>query len=140
MLGDDIAAALPGLRAQAESMMRDSCVITGPAGAPVWDEAAGTYTTGEPVVVYTGPCRVRQASAAPQTTDAGETGWAVDAFVLLLPVSTSTAVGDGHTVAFTAASDPALLAVTAQVQGGHAQTFTTARRLLCKVVTRDAGV
>ena len=135
-LADDIAAALPELRAQAESMMVDACLITS-AGEPVWDDATGTYLPPTLTTVYEGKCRVRNANPAPQSADAGEAMWAVDLIVLSLPVSGSEAVADGHEVTFTAARDSALLSVTAVVQAGHVQTNSTARRLPCKVVSRD---
>ena len=136
MIADDIAAALPELRAQAESMMVDACLIT-TAGAPTWDDATGTYTPGSPTTVYEGKCRVRNANPAPQGTDAGETVWAVDLIVVSLPLVGSEAVADGHEVTFTAAQDPALLTVRAVVQAGHVQTYSTARRVPCQVVSRD---
>lgn len=137
-LGDDIAAVLPELRAQAESMMVDTCRITHP-GASVWDDETGTYTPGEPVTVYEGKCRLRRPAPAPQSTDAGETEWAVDVLVLSLPIAGSEDVADGNTVTMlTSANDPAMVGLELSVQGGHWQTNSTARRLPVKVVTHDA--
>lgn len=136
MLGDVIAATLPELQAHAESMMLDSCVIEQAAAGP-WDAQTGTYADVAPVVVYSGKCRVRNANPAPQSADAGEARWAVDLLVVSLPVAGSEAVADGHVVRFTAARDTALLDVRAVVQAGHVQTFSTARRISCQVVTRD---
>ena len=84
-LHDAIAAELPYLRAQAESLMVDTCEITA-AGEPVWDEGDGIFTPGAATTVYEGKCRLRKPSAAPRDTESGETTWAVDDYVLSLPV------------------------------------------------------
>lgn len=118
--------------------MVDTCLIT-TEGDPVWDEADGIFTTGEPFTVYDGPCRLRKPSAAPQGVDVGEAGWAVDDYVLSLPVAGSENVADGHTVEIvTSVNDPAAVGLLLTVSGGHWQTNSTARRLPCKVVSRDA--
>ena len=138
MLADDVAATLPEVRAHAESLMIDTCLITR-AGEPVWDEGSGTYTPGAPVTVYDGKCRVRNANPAPQNADSGETMWAVDLFVLSLPVVASVGVRDGDTVTITASmNDPGMVGMEATVQGQHWQTNSTARRFTCQVVSRDA--
>ena len=138
MLGESIAAELPLIRAQAESLMVDSCRITAP-GAPTWDDATGTYTPGAGATVYEGKCRLRKPSAAPQNVDAGEAGWAVDDYVLSLPVLTSAGVKDGHEVEIlSSVFDPAAVGLLLTVSGGHSQTHSSARRLPCKVVSRDA--
>jgi hypothetical protein len=137
-LNDAVAAALPELRAQAESLMVDTCRITA-AGAPVWDDANGVYTDGPATTVYEGKCRLRRPSAGPQDTDAGEAGWSVDTYILSLPVVGSEAVSDGHAVVMlTSANDPAAVGLELTVSGGHWQSQSTARRVPCKVVTRDA--
>ncbi len=138
MLGYDVASSLPGLRAEAESLMVDTCRITTP-GTATWDDSTGVYTDGAPTTIYEGKCRLRRPAAAPQTTDAGEAAWAVDLYVLSLPVDGSEDVADGHDVEIlTATNDPDLVGLTLTVTGGHWQTHATARRLPCKVVTRDA--
>lgn len=139
MLGDAIAAELPALRREAESLMVDSCRITADGSAPVWDDATGTYTPATGATVYEGRCRLRKPSAAPRDVDSGEAGWAVDDYVLSLPVDGSEAVAGGHTVeVLSSANDPAAVGMLLEVQGGHWQSQSTARRLPCKVVTRDA--
>ena len=138
MLGDDVAAVLPELRREAESLMVDTCAITTP-GAPTWDATNGIYTPGEPVTVYEGKCRIRKPSAAPQGADSGEAAWAVDDYVLSLPILGSESVTNGHDVEIlTSANDPAAVGMMLTVSGGHWQTHSTARRLPCKVVSRDA--
>ena len=136
-LGGDIAWALPGLRAEAESMMVDTCVITGPGGSPVWDDATGTYTTPAGVTVYEGACRLRMPRTIGSKSEAGEASWSVDDGVLSLPVTGSEDVAAGHVAVVTLTNDPAAT-VKVTVQAAHIQTNSTARRLPVKVVARDA--
>ncbi len=138
VIGDTLAAALPGLRAEAESLMVDTCRVTTP-GTATWDDSTGIYTDGTPTTIYEGKCRLRRPAAAPQGVDVGEAAWAVDQYVLSLPVEGSEDVADGHDVEIlTSANDPAAVGLTLTITGGHWQSQATARRLPCKVVTRDA--
>ena len=59
-LGYDIAQALPGLRAEAESRM-DDLIRTTRAGTKVWDEDSGAWVTAE-VVVYEGKARIKRSN------------------------------------------------------------------------------
>ncbi len=138
-LGAAIAGALPGMRAEAESMMRDSCVVRDPSAASqTWNESTGTYVTGAAPIVYSGKCRVRDASPSPGDVAAGEAAWTVRRVIVHLPVEGSGAVRQGHTVTVThCPNDSAMVGLTATVAAFHAQTNSTARRLPCEVVTRD---
>lgn len=136
-LGSDIAEALPELRAEAEARMRDSCVITGPGGEPVWNDTTGRYETPAGATVYSGKCRLRMPRTAGTSTEAGDASWAVDDGVLSLPVHGSEDVASGHVAVVTLGSDP-MTTVTVTVQATHVQTDSTARRLPVKLVARDA--
>lgn len=138
-LGTAIAGALPGMRAEAESMMTDCCVVRDPSAASrTWDEATGAYTMGTAPVVYSGKCLVREASPSPSGSAAGEAAWTVRRVIVHLPVKGSKAVRQGHTVTVTQCpNDSAMVGLTATVAAFHAQTNSTARRLPCEVVTRD---
>lgn len=139
MIGDDLAAALPELRAQAESRMRDTCIVTGPGGEPAWDEGSGTYTTPDGATVYEGKCRVRQASPTGAQASPGDAAWSVDHAVVSLPVDGTDSIGPGHVIVITTAADePSRAGWKFTVEAGHYQTDSTARRLPCKVVSRDA--
>ena len=135
MLGHDVAAALPEMRAHAESLMVDACTVTGPGGEPVWDEDAGEYTTPAGAVIYTGKCRVQVPNVAEQNADAGEAEWTVQAAIVSLPVGGSEGVQVGHKVTIPAAAhDSALAGAVYTVTAGHAKTQATARRLRCERV------
>ena len=138
MIGHDIAAALPELRAHAESRMVDTVRVTTP-GSDTWDDATGTYTPGAATVHYTGKARIRQGNPAPGATDAGETAWAVDRAVLSLPVALAV-LPDGADVEVTAVGSLSASVVGQRytVLGSHSQTDSTARRYVVQVVTRDA--
>ena len=98
-LGYDIAQALPGLRAEAESRMTDSCAVTRP-GPPVWNEATGEYTSTV-VSVYSGKCRVKSPSMAGRDVDAGSRLVVVSQTEVHLPLS-AVGVRAGDVVKVTA--------------------------------------
>ena len=139
MLGDDIAAILPDLQAQAESLMVDTCkVTTSVPGA--WDDATGTY--GDPVTttVYEGVCQLPRTYPNAQDADAGEATWAVGIVTIKLPVRAlpdavgdPLAVTDGHDVEVTSRTG---LSMT--VRFAIPQTFEKSRDVSCQVVSRDA--
>ena len=138
MLGDDVTAALPELRAHAESLMVDACTITR-GGEPVWDDASGTYTPGTGTTVYDGPCRVRMPSPDGSETASGEATWSLRGAFVSVPIDTSAGVRVGDVVTVTSSvHDPALVGQPFTVTGLHSQTFSTARRLKCEAVDRDA--
>ena len=131
-LGDDIAAALPALRAEAESRMTDTWRITRP-GEPVWDEETGKYTTPD-VTVYNGPGRLKFASAVVSDVEAGGQLIAAQRPRLDLPVSTSGGVRVGDTAVLTASrNDAASVGLRVTIEGVFFQTDATARRFPVEV-------
>ncbi len=135
-LGADIAAALPELRRQAESMMRDECTITRP-GAQTWDDATGAYVGGTLTRLYAGPCRIRRPNVAEREAAAGDADWTVTGAVVSIPVDGTTDDLLGATVHVEHCEmDPALTGRDLKVTGPHAQSQATARRLRCVEVAR----
>jgi hypothetical protein len=125
-------------RAAAESLMRDMCVITSSA-AGTWDDATGTYTDPTETTVYEGKCRVRQPSPTGGQVDSGAAVWTVDHAVVSLPIDGTDTIGPGHVITITAsAAEPTRVGWVLTVEAGHYQTDSTARRLPCRVVSRDA--
>ena len=137
MLADDIAAALPGLRAEAEALMVDTCRITKPGvGKPVRDPDTGEYVDPPRVTVYEGPCRWRNAYPAPQSVQAGGVTWAADIVIVSIPVAEAGGIENGCVVELTAsAMDPASVGMTATVMADHVQTFSTACRVPARIVS-----
>lgn len=129
-LGYDIAQALPGLRTQAESRMRDACTIVDPVGTQVWNPDTLQYDV-VPATIYTGKCRVRLAGTqASQGEQAGQL-FVEQGATLSLPFSepTSAAVGKDHVVTVTAsATDADLVGVKFTVTAAPHQSDATARR------------
>lgn len=68
-LGYDIAQALPGLRAEAESRMDDLIKVTRGV-EKVWDEDSGQWETTE-AVVYEGKARVKRPNDMSIDAEAG---------------------------------------------------------------------
>jgi len=114
--------------------MRDRCIITG-AAASVWDEEAGTYTPGEPVVIYEGKCKLQTRDVVVNEADAGDREVAVVRWAVHLPVFGSEAVTKGHVVTMTeCALDPAVVGQVFTVQGPHFGSAKTARRVPVEAV------
>lgn len=135
-LGADIAAALPELRRQAESMMRDRCIITRP-GAQTWDDATGTHLPGSTSTAYAGPCRVRRPNVAERDAVAGDADWTVTGVVVSIPVDGTTDDLLDATVTIVACEmDPSLTGRVFTVLAPHAQSQADARRLRCVEVAR----
>lgn len=135
-LGADIAAALPELRRQAESMMRDECTITRP-GAQTWDDATGAYVGGTLTRLYAGPCRIRRPNVAEREAAAGDADWTVTGAVVSIPVDGTTDDLLGATVTVVGCEmDPTLTGREFTVLAPHAQSQATARRLRCVEVAR----
>ena len=127
-LGGDIAAALPGMRAQAESRMTATCTITRP-GAPVWNPAT-LQNESTPVTVYTGKCRVRVADRQDRAANVADQSFMAAQYVLSLPVVGSEGVRRDDTVTVTVCpEDAALVGDAFRVVAESAGSQMTARRL-----------
>ena len=129
-LGEDITAALPGLRAAAESMMISEGIIRRDTGEKTMDPST-LEETAVLETVYTGKCRFKSAatqagrSAIPGaiSVDQGAT--------LSLPIGEPGA-GDVRLDDVWECTanplDPSKVGKKARITGGHSQTFATARR------------
>jgi len=136
VIGDDLAAALPELRAQAESMMRDACTVKRPNGTtldPDTLEEVPAYLD-----VYAGPCRVQRSGAlSPREQSPGGYEFGVDSVLVQLPMMASAGIARGDVFTVTAVgdiSDPDLLDVVATVQANLTKTHATKRTLICEQV------
>ena len=129
-LGEDITAALPGLRAAAESMMISEGIVRRATGQVVRDPDT-LVETPEYAVVYEGKCRFKAAS-----TQAGRSAIpgavAVDqGATLSLPIGVVGA-GDVRLDDLWECTanplDPSKIGKKARIAGEHSQTFATAHR------------
>ena len=135
--GDDIAAALPELRAHAESLMTDRVLVERATGTRSMDpdtlEMVDDYAT-----VHEGAGRVqRSGQLSPHESVAGEVEFGVNALMVQLPLS-ALGIKKGHRVTVTAVdpgSDPDLLGLVATVQANLTKTHATKRTLVCEEVS-----
>lgn len=140
MLGDAIGGTLPLLRAQAESLMQDTCRIdrqrVDENGDPVRDMDPVTLELTEVWdEVHSGPCRAqrRDVSSSPEQV-AGEFEFEVSPLEMQLPIA-AVGIKRMDRVTITAATfDPELVGVVATVLTSRAKTHATKRELICKVV------
>lgn len=136
MLGDDIAAALPLLRIEAERLMTDACRVkrkTGATPGPLLEEIP-TYAD-----VWSGPCRVQRSGALSPREASGAAGYefGIDSLIAQLPIA-AVGIRRGDVFEVTSVgpnSDPDLLDVEATVQGNLTKTHATKRTLVCEEVT-----
>lgn len=126
-LGYDFTAALPELRAQAESAMTGSCTVTRP-GEQAWNEETLQYEASL-VTAYTGKCRLRPSGQQDRGTDAAGQVFVESSYVLSLPVVGSEGVQRDDTVTVTAADDPVLVGRVFTVVVDPAYMNGTARRV-----------
>lgn len=125
-LGDDLLDVLPELRAEAESMMRDACMITreDPDGEP--DDVTGERPR---VQVYVGKCRVQALDPQEQTPEAGGHDYTVQRYRVDTPVGGfKPAKGDVATIT-ASESDPHLAGRSYRVVALLHKTQATAYRL-----------
>lgn len=120
MIGDDIAARLPELQAQAESMMLTPCTIRRPTGVTSDDDGRDVVAY-EPQPVYEGRCRVRHRQGVGQgAQESADSYVVVQQYELHVPVAAGPfLVGDVAEVE----------ARRFRIAGLNTATFQTAQRL-----------
>ena len=129
MLGDDIAAALPELRAHAESRMRETVTVKSVLSV-VPDPTTGVdVVTYGATPVYEGKCRIKSATSQSVDADAGGSLVTQTSPELHIP-SSGPALLPGH-VAFMASDteSPRLRGLVYRVDSAHAASDTTAQRV-----------
>lgn len=130
MLGDDIAQALPELRAHAESMMTDTCEIREP------DSWAGEIRQqGATAWTYQGksqiPCRVKKSGEV-QPRAAGVGGESVITVTLTVSVPITVCPVEGQVITMLGSIyDPSLVGRRFDVVAAGVGSQITARRLSC---------
>jgi hypothetical protein len=126
-IGAELAAQLAESRADAESLMLDSCTI-GVLGDPVTDPVTDKVTTPlEPL--YTGRCKVQTYEAQESNPEAGGATFTVQRYTVHIPVG-AYAPQVGHVVEIGAAAlDPHLVGRRYRVAALMHKTLATAYRL-----------
>jgi hypothetical protein len=126
MLGDDIAAALDELRAQAESMMTSTVTIERPAGATFDPDTNEQTQVWEPVHQSI-PARLYAPKTQPQMVDAGEQTVNSQIYQGTLPWST-TGVHSSDRITITDSDDPDQVGKTFTILSVLASGSMIARR------------
>lgn len=144
MIHDDIAAALPELRAHAESLMVDSCTIT----SRRLDESGEPVREMDPVTleltdvwdeVYAGRCRVQRPGAVMVGREpvVGGVEYNVETVHVQVPLTVlGVKTNDRVTItAVGAISDPDSVGMALSVRVNQHKTHATKRTLVCEEVT-----
>lgn len=130
-----IASGLTMLgRAQAESLMESTCVVTRITGETQNENGSATPTVS---TIYTGQCRLRFPTIRAQQALAEGQSIARDRGVLSLPVigdSADVRADDIAVVTLSAVLDPGST-VTVRIETPFTQTHSTARRFPVEVVS-----
>lgn len=129
---DAITAALPRFQAEAESLMRDTCLVREVTGTVTNPDATVTPTYS---TVYEGQCKIQSRQPYPSTPNAGEHNWTLVTMELHLPVAGSGSVVTDQLVDILSATDPANVGRQFRVRSGDRKTFQTAARFLVEEVT-----
>jgi hypothetical protein len=126
MLGETLAAALPGLRAEAESRMSETVRI----GVLVEDEDLDTLEVTNILdpVVYEGKARIRFPQNPSAEVDAAGQLIVKQDGVLSLPAETAGVVPDMRVVFDASTADPSLVGRVLRVKGFAVSGQTTATR------------
>ncbi|HZL05137.1 MAG TPA: DUF6093 family protein [Coriobacteriia bacterium] len=138
MLGNDIAAALPGLRAEAESRMRDTCTVCPVTGV---NESTGAPTLGAAiygpsVAPRYGKCRFVVASVQESDPQAGGATYTVTRGRVDVPVGAFVALTGLVVTSVTSEMDPGLPGRRFRTQApSPANSQATAYRLAVEEVT-----
>lgn len=129
MIGFDIAAALPDLRQQGESIMTATCRVerkTGTEFDPDANTDVDTYNT-----IYEGPCRVRADNTAAALVMAGDQQVTTQPYRCLVPL-TAPEIRAHDRLTVTASDDPQ--------QVGKALSITTVASSSQPIVRRFRAI
>lgn len=143
MIHDDIAAALPELRAHAESLMVDSCTIT----SRRLDESGEPVREMDPVTleltdvwdeVYAGRCRVQRPGAVMVGREpvVGGAEYSVETVHVQVPLAALGVKTDDRVTitAVGAISDPDSVGMVLSIRTNQHKTHATKRTLVCEEV------
>lgn len=129
-LYEDVASALPTLRAEADALMVDECVIVSRSSGTVFYEETGNYESIDSPI-YEGKCRFRAGTVGAQEIDVQGQQRVEQEATLSLPINAadSANVDRDHIARITKCVwDPALVGVEMRIITAHRQSLGTARR------------
>lgn len=134
-LRSDVEHLLPDFRANAESIMTDSCQIGFESSDEVLNPETGEY---EHVFtpIYDGPCRFKAGNVQASDVEASTQLLVSQLATLSLPIATSVDVQNGMQVRVTGSlTDPALPGTVARIEAPFRSSYATARRFAARVVS-----
>ena len=136
MLEQEIAAALPEMRAHAESLMVDMVLVERPDGTTLDPDTLEEVPAFTSVVSSRGRVQ-RPGSLSPRESLSGGFEFGVNTVLVQLPLSVSGVLkGDRVTVtALGPTTDPDLLGMVATVRANLTKTHPTKRTLACEEVS-----
>lgn len=134
MIGDDVAAALPELRAQAESAMVDAVIVETVVGETLNENNEVVPEYGP---VYAGKCRLVPTDFKDFEKSAGETSFDAADVKLVLPITVESGkIRNGDRATLTVAvNDPANVGRVFTVQRDPVRSFPVERRFSCQEVS-----
>lgn len=127
MIGNDIAAALPELRRESESLLVDACRIDRAAGGTLDPVTHQSVTTWEPI--WSGPCRAKVRTEGQSAVVAAEPVSVLRVEVSLAVTTPAPHVGNRVTIT-NAVNDPALQDIETFVTGAPVGSQTVLRRVM----------
>lgn len=130
LIGDDLTAALPELREQAESRMTATCTVDRPDGTP--DPVTGVTPADR---VYDGRCRVQTWEPHESETDAGARRRTSQRYSVHVPVGSFAPRRDDIVIVTVSADDPHLVGRRYRVAALLHKEAATAYRLGVEDVT-----
>jgi len=138
VIGDDVAAVLPGLRAHAESLMVDSVLVERADGDPTVNDKGEVVPGWQ--AIYAGKCRLIRTDFKDFSKSAGEAVFDAADVKLALAITTETgAIRNGDRATVTAVDpvigDPANLGRRFTVQRDPARSHPVERRFSCTEVS-----
>lgn len=136
MIADDIRAYLSELRAEVESLMIDTCVITRP-GEPVFDPVTGEETPST-TAVYSGKCQLRDPGVAEVQREFGQIQVTAAVQILVLPLllpngSPVQGVKKGD-IAVVTSEDPQAGELSYRIEGIPASTWAVSNNFPVEAV------
>ena len=127
---EDVIGTLPFLRAQAESLMVDTCTITRP-GEPVTDPESGVVSDSN-TPVYSGVCKVQSKDSSVATPDVAGASFVVVSRQVHIPAGVAD-VKNGDVIMVTASLlNPFGGGKQYRVEGFTPDSYETAARIPVK--------
>lgn len=135
ILGDEIAAALPELRAQAESLHTSTFTVYRRTGGKVMDPVTLEETDEFAVVLEDVAGKLQSGQAQPNDAQVAGQKFTETSLAWHTSVDTLGVLTDDVVECTASPTDPELVGVRVRVAGPFIKSMATARRFRCEVVS-----